>query len=294
MAMHETVECRHVLAVIRERGPANGEPAALEPALQEHVRACSACAELIGQGAVLGRALADAEVVGSADASVDVERMFGQLERELARPPSWIERVRQTSTRTRSLALAGIATALVMLTGTIGWVDVSTSPLPQRIGSIASSVALVAAAVAAGAAMLRPIHRTALPRWRLAVLVGFAVILPIVIASVPTGAPDHPSAQLGAGEQLIPAALGCAAIGMSFALLLIGCAWLVERSGLRRGAATVLGLVGAGALGNLVLLLHCPIVGSTHKLLGHASISAVLLAVAAGVAWALGNARPAR
>lgn len=284
MAMHETVECRHVLAVIRERGRANGE-LALGAAMQEHVRACSACAQLVGRGAALGHALAEAEVGALADASVDIDEMFGQLEQEIGRPPSWIERVRQTSTRARSLALAGIATVMTTLAGvTLGWIDFASYPLPQLIGSIA---ALVAAAVAAGAAMIRPIHRSPLPGWLLGVLASFAVILPIVIASVPTVGADHPSAQLGTGEQLVPAALGCFVIGMIFALLLIAAAWLVERSGLRRPAATVLGLVGAGALGNLVLVLHCPIVAPAHKLLGHASISTVLLAVAAGVAFVL-------
>lgn len=285
--MHETVECRQVHERLRGRGR---EPIG-DDALQEHVRACSACAELLeqpGHGAALGHLLADAEVAGAAVAIVDVDRMFGQLEQQLARPPSLVERVRQASTRTRSLTLAGISTAILALAGvTLSWVDFSSHPLPQLLGSIGSIMALVAAALAAGAVVLRPIHQRPLPGWLLGVLAGFAVITPGVIASVPTVGHHHPGAQVGTGEQLFAAALGCFTIGMSFALLLVGAAWLVERSGLRRRAATVLGLVGAGALGNLVLVLHCPIVAPAHKLLGHASISTVLLAAAAGVAWVM-------
>jgi hypothetical protein len=286
-AMHETIECRQVHGVIRAGGRGTRE---LEGALQEHVRECPACAELLGQGATgsgLGHSLAmlaDAEAASELE-SLDVDRMFGQLEQQLARPPSLVERVRQASTRTRSLALAGIATAIVTLASTtMSQVDFASYPLPHLLGSIA---ALIAAALAAGAVVLRPIHRRPLPGWLLGVLAGFAVITPGVIASVPTVPHDHPSAQLGIGEQLFTAALSCFTIGMSFALLLVGAAWLVERSGLRRRAAMVLGLVGAGALGNLVLVLHCPIVAPAHKLLGHASISTVLLAAAAGVAWVL-------
>lgn len=283
--MHETIECRQVHGVIRARGRLDG-------ALQEHVRECPACAALLGQAVTLGdsledtlgHTLADAEVASQIE-SDDVERMFRQLEQELARPPSLIERVRQASTRTRSLALAGIATTILALAGgTLTRIDFASYPLPHLLGSVA---ALIAAALAAGAVVLRPIHRRPLPGWLLGVLAGFAVITPGVIASVPTVPHDHPSAQVGTGEQLFAAALSCFTIGMSFALLLVGAAWLVERSGLRRRAATVLGLVGAGALGNLVLVLHCPIVAPAHKLLGHASVSAVLLAAAAGVAWVL-------
>jgi hypothetical protein len=280
--MHETIECRQVHGVIRERGR-------LEAALQAHVQACSACAALLEQGATLAHTLVDAEVGASEVTMSDVDRMFGQLEQQLARPPSLVERVRQASTRTRSLALAGMATAILALaSGTLSQVDLASVPLPYLLGSI---TALLAAALAAGTVVLRPIHRSPLPGWVLGVLAGFAVLTPSVIASVPTGPQDHPSAQLGTGEPLFGAALSCFTVGMIFALLLVGAAWLVERSGLRRRAATVLGLVGAGALGNLVLVLHCPIVAPAHKLLGHASISAVLLAAAAGVAFVLIRAR---
>lgn len=295
-AMHERIECRQIHEVIRAR-------ARLDGALLEHVRECPACAALLGPGdslamfakagsGLLGHTLADAEAASELE-SVDVDTMFGQLEEQLARPPSLVERVRQASTRTRSLALAGIATAIVGLSSvTLSLVDFARYPLPHLLGSVA---ALIAAALAGGAVVLRPIHRPPLPRWLLGVLAGFAVIMPCGIASVPTVPHDHPSARVGIGEQLFAAALGCFTIGMSFALLLVGAAWLVERSGLRRRAAMVLGLVGAGALGNLVLVLHCPIVAPAHKLLGHASISTVLLAAAAGVAWvSIRERRPTR
>jgi hypothetical protein len=276
--MHETIECRQVHAAIRGQE-------ALSGALQQHVHACPACAELLGSGG-LGATLAHAEQETLDDArALELDAMLLRVEQQLARPVGWVERIRQASTRTRSVALFGIAAAIVSLaTMTLSRVDLSSYPLPHLIGSIA---ALIAAALAAGAVVLRPIHRRPLPGWLLGVLAGFAVITPGVIASVPTVPRDHPALELGTGEHLFAAALSCFAIGMTFALLLVCAAWLVERSGLRRRAATVLGLVGAGAIGNLVLILHCPIVAPAHKLLGHASISAVLLAAAAGVAWAL-------
>jgi hypothetical protein len=291
--MHETIECRQVHEAIRAR-------AELEGALRRHVEGCSACAELfcspghgaggLGNDATLGHTLADAE--HDTGGSAEIEAMFTRIEQQLAQPPGPVERVRRASTRTRSIMLFGIATSIVVLAlGTLNQVDFSIYPLPHLLGSIA---ALVTAALASGAVVVRPIHRRPLPGWLLGVLAGFAVITPGVIASVPTTTLDHPSASVGTGKQLFEAALSCFAIGMSFALLLVGAAWLVERSGLRRRAATVLGLVGAGALGNLVLVLHCPIVAPAHKLLGHASISAVLLAVAGGLAWVLIRERPRR
>jgi hypothetical protein len=281
--MHDhEIECRQVHEVIRAHVELDG-------ALREHVAGCPACSELFGNDATLGHTLAEAEHETANDELVEV--MLSRIEQQLARPPSPVERVRRASTRTRSIALFGIATAILLLAfTTLKRVDFSSYPLPHLLGSIA---ALVAAALAAGAVVLRPIHRRPLPAWLLGVLAGFAVITPGVIASVPAS-PDHPGALGGTGEQLFEAALRCFTLGMSFALLLVGAAWLVERSGLRRRAATVLGLVGAGALGNLVLIMHCPIVAPAHKLLGHASISAVLLAVAGGVAFGLIRERPRR
>jgi hypothetical protein len=293
--MHETVECRQVHEAIR--GPLRGRGLAAE--LLQHVSECPACAELVqlsgpagpaGQSITLGHALADAErqTLVSARAS-DFDAMFSHVEQQLSRPPGLVERVREASTRSRGLALFGIASTIVALaTMTLSQIDAAIYPLPQLLGSVA---ALIVAALAAGAVVLRPIHRSPLPGWLLGVLAGFAVITPAVIASVPTVPQDHPSAVIGTGEQLFAPALSCFAIGMTFALLLVGATWLIERSGLRRRSATVLGLVGAGALGNLVLVLHCPIVAPAHRLLGHASISAVLLAVAAGVAFVLARKR---
>jgi hypothetical protein len=275
--MHETIECRQVHAAIRGQGTLAG-------ALQEHARACPACAELLGSGG-LGTTLAQAEHETLEGARApDFDAMFSRVEQQLVRPVG-VERIRQASTRTRSIALLGIAATIVTLASmTLSRVDLAIHPLPHLLGSVA---ALVAAALAAGAVVLRPIHRRPLPGWLLGVLAGFAVITPGVIASMPTVQGNHPAIELGTGEHLLGAALRCFATGMAFALLLVGAAWLVERSGLRRRAATVLALVGAAALGNLVLVLHCPLVATAHKLLGHASISAVLLAVAGGLAWAL-------
>jgi drug/metabolite transporter (DMT)-like permease len=280
--MHETIECRQVHAAIRGQGALAGE-------LQRHVRECPACAELLGSGG-LGATLAQAEHETLEHARApDFDAMFEGVQQQLARPVGGVERIRQASTRTRSIALLGITATIVSLAAmTLSRADLASDPLPYLIGSVA---ALVAAALAAGAVVLRPIHRRPLPGWLLGVLAGFAVITPGVIASMPTVQPNHPALELGTGEHLLGPALRCFATGMAFALLLVGAAWLVERSGLRRRAATVLGLVGAAAIGKLVLVQHCPLVAPAHKLLGHASISAVLLAVAGGVAWALTRGR---
>jgi hypothetical protein len=284
MAMHETIECRQVHEVIRARGELDG-------ALRQHAAGCSACGELLGNDATLGHTLVDAQHEMAPRPDDELEAMFSRVEQQLARPPGLVERVRQASTRTRGIALFGIATSIVLLAfGTLSQVAFASYPLPHLLGSIA---ALVAAALASGAVVLRPIHRRPLPGWLIGVLAGFAVITPAVIAGVPTpSAAVDPDTQ--SVERLVEGALSCFTVGMSFALLLVGAAWLVERSGLRRRAATLLGLVGAGAVGNLVLMLHCPIVAPAHKLLGHASISAVLLAVAGGVAWVLIRQRPGR
>lgn len=268
------LECRDVHGRIR-----SGATVASDADVGAHVGDCPACAELLATHAHLGHALAESEA--SLEPELELDAMLGQLDAELARPVGFVERLRQASTPARSLALFGAAAALLGLAVTVFVVVVAALPLPRLVATIG---ALVLAIVMAGFVVLRPMHRRPLARESFAALVSFAVLVPLGIALLPTPAGwVEPPDTRGFVEHIGV----CFGIGMSFSLALVGAAWVFERSGLRRRGAGTLALVGAGALGNLVLVLVCSDLRAAHALPGHAAISLVLLAVAGvlGLRW---------
>ncbi|KIG13372.1 hypothetical protein DB30_08139 [Enhygromyxa salina] len=210
----------------------------------------------------------------------ELDAMFEAVERRIAAPVGWVEGLRQRSTWVRSAALLGVALAMValILLG-LRRVDLGLHPLPRLLGTIA---ALATAVLAAGAVALRPLHRRPLRGWLLGLIAGLAVLAPAIVCSLPPAHHDHPASLIGVDADLVPRAAGCFAFGMGFVALAVAAAYLLERSALRRRGSAVLALLGAGALANLVLVLHCPIVAPIHQWAGHATITLVLLLVAAG------------
>ncbi|PRQ07393.1 DUF1109 family protein [Enhygromyxa salina] len=210
--------------------------------------------------------------------------MFEALEAQLEAPVGLAEGLRQRSTWARSAALLGVALAMVTVISLgLRRVDLALHPLPRLLGTLA---ALAAAVLAAGLVVLRPVHRRRLSGWWVALVAGAAVLAPAIVSSLPAAHADHPASVIGVGADLVPRALGCFAFGLGFALTAVAAAYLLERSALRRRGPAVLALLGAGALGNLVLVLHCPIVAPIHQWAGHATVSLVLLVAAVvAVSW---------
>lgn len=137
---------------------------------------------------------------------------------------------------------------------------------------------------------MRPLHRPSFTTRALAAITALALATPTALCSLPAAHHDHPISLLGAGEHFVVYALGCFVFGLVLAIVPIGAAYLLDRGALRRRSDLLLAFLGAGAVSNLLLVLHCPFVAPAHKLAGHASVS-VALGLIALLLWLLGRFR---
>jgi membrane-associated PAP2 superfamily phosphatase len=100
-----------------------------------------------------------------------------------------------------------------------------------------------------------------------------------VIAALPLAHADAPLAYAPAGKTFVALALACFTFGTALAAPILILLWALDRQAHRARGLAVLAAAIGGVVGNLALLLHCPITGVGHMLVGHASIGFVLVAL---------------
>ena len=241
--------------------------------MDEHVKWCPHCRELLRNAAALGRRLA-AAAGGNLRA----------LDTQLAATESLIDHerglrafLRSRSTRMRwalSLCLPALVLARELLHRRVPLQSVSTSRL---LGGLL--LAGLLGVVAHSALRPLPIERRA-ARFRS----GLALIawcLPCVLWFAPEtqANADDLSGSL-ALRSLACFAYGSALSAPSFALL-----WAFDRGVRVPFRVWALGAATVGLVANLILLLHCPITNRTHLVLGHFSIGLAWFLAASAAAW---------
>ncbi len=168
-----------------------------------------------------------------------------------------------------------VARRLIILTvfavlAAIGWYQF---PLISEQGRTVSwATSLVAFCILLLTAMLmitRPVHLPALPRWQSVCLVCIAIGATIVAALWPLPAAqaathDHGSAMAGA----------CMGVGLLLGVPVYALLRLMDRG---NALGSLVAAAAAGLAGNFVLKAHCSIPGTSHELLGHASVALVFV-----------------
>jgi hypothetical protein len=258
----ESVDCTE----IRDALLAGTLPAG--PGVEEHLRACEPCAELLANQGTLGRVLSSARASDAAPAEL-LTAVEGALRAETG-PRAWL-RSRRTPVR---LLLAGVAAAVVIVVGTSGG-DGAAAPAGAALvwlgafglGGLACLPTFLASLGRPGVA---PAARLALVLAAIALPFGFA------LGSTP-GAP----AVEGSFAEL---AFGCFVYGAILALPFFGFLWALDRSSrpwplILAGFASVAGLAA-----NMALVFHCGNTEPAHLAAGHATIGVVLGAL--GALWA--------
>jgi hypothetical protein len=236
-------------------------------AVDEHVRECAACAELLRDQGNLGRALArpdappadDGALWASVERAIDAERG----------PLAWL-RSRPTPVRLLAALLGG---AIVVF---LGGRARDGHAAPER-----SLVWLAAFAVAGAVSiwfLLAPLGRRR-PSFPLRVaLIGSALGLPFFHALTGSLSERPPPRSVASfAEQ----AFACFSYGLLLTLPFLAVLWALERS--QRPWLKV--VTGAGALAGLVanaaLTLHCASTDAHHLALGHATIGVGLVCLGA-------------
>jgi hypothetical protein len=215
------------------------------------------------------------------------EQSLQQLRGRLAGEKGWRGRLLSLPTPVRVgaglvvLALTALAVGLAMRRS-----DFAAYPAPL----MAVSLALLAAfALLSTRVFLWPLHarepsRLAAGGWLLLGL-GF----PVLLAMLPEAhglVHEHPESFEGRGADFWPRAAGCLVFGMATSLPLLALLLLADRRERRSAARLAFAAAAAGLAGNLMLLLHCPLVAREHLLVGHVGVGFVVLLLLEAVAWA--------
>ncbi len=243
------------------------------PGVDAHLASCEACSALLADHAALGRGLAEA--AGSDGPALDLESLLAEVEQSVGRergPVAWL-RSRPTGKRT-ALVLVAVAVVVLFILAFKLRPDLAEYPMLAMLVAVALEGLIIGAAVRIE---LRPVQDAAPPAWMRPLLGMLALAVPTLVALLPLAHAGAPLAYAPPGKSFVQLALGCFSFGTALAAPVLLLLWALDRQGHRARGLAVLAAATGGVVGNLVLLLHCPITDIGHMLLGHASIGFVLV-----------------
>jgi hypothetical protein len=177
--------------------------------------------------------------------------------------------LRSRSTTVRRMVVLSIFAAL----GVVGWfafpiIDSGGRTIQWSV-SLAGFIVLI---LLATWVVTRPVHLPALPRWQSIGLACLAVGATIVAAFWPIPAAVAGAAHQHGGGGFMAGA--CMGVGLLLGVPVYALLRLFDRG---NALGNVVAAAAAGLAGNFVLKAHCSIAGTTHELLGHASVAVVFV-----------------
>ncbi|MFW2387257.1 MAG: hypothetical protein ACN4G0_02915 [Polyangiales bacterium] len=116
----------------------------------------------------------------------------------------------------------------------------------------------------------RPVHLPEVPRWQSVCLVCIAIGATVLAAFWP-----HPAAQAATampGGNVMAGA--CMGVGILLGVPVYALLRLVDRG---NALGSLIAAAAAGLAGNFVLKAHCSVPGTSHELLGHASVALIFV-----------------
>lgn len=158
------------------------------------------------------------------------------------------------------------------LLGVVGWFAFPVvDPAGRTMQWTVSLVAFLVLLVLAMFMVTRPVHLPARPRWQSISLACLAVGVTVIAAFWPLpaaiGAPTHDH---GGGFM----AGACMGVGLLLGVPVYALLRLVDRG---NSFGNLVAAAAAGVAGNFVLKAHCSIAGTSHELLGHASVAVIFV-----------------
>jgi len=180
--------------------------------------------------------------------------------------------LRSRSTMARRLIVLGVFSGLAIT----GW---HLFPIVgDHARTIQWTTSLVTFCVLLLVAMImvtRPVHLPELPRWQSVCLICLAIGAPILAAFWP-----YPAAQAATHDHGGSVMAGaCMGVGILLGVPVYALLRLVDRG---NAFGSLVAAAAAGVAGNFVLKAHCSVPGTSHELLGHASV-AVLFVLGLGL-----------
>lgn len=264
--MPRRVDCDEITDLIRAGKQLDAEA-------QAHVQGCELCTALIGEGASVAEVLRQA----SSGLESDLETMAAALRQDLEREEStWFGKLRSLATPQRLTLVLMVMLALIVYV----WLgprraDIAEYPA-RRMLLVLTTLGIVG--LGGLSLALESLSERPRPTPRLAYFL-FGLALPTALAALPAAHVAHPASTQGLGADLMPRALACLLWGTAIALPVILLLRGLDRfEGGHSGRSALIAVVG-GLFGNIALQLHCPLTGPAHLLLGHATVSGLVLIV---------------
>jgi len=228
----------------------------------------------------------DAEASSAIAHDTDFDALFSDIEEtRKTESQSWSGRLRQLPTSARFL-MAMIVLALIVGMSSLMWPrpDMHVYPIVRMSVVLVSLVVLIASAVKLAT---WPMHRPEPPStlsWGLLIVGG--VVAPVALAALPPAHLAHAASLGGTGADFWPDAARCFSFGTALALPVLILMRMLDRSAHGSWWRAGLAAVAAGLAGDLALQLHCPVTGSWHLVVGHASVVVILLVIYGGIVYA--------
>ncbi len=216
----------------------------------------------------LGERLRELDAVEVADDGAALDRMFGELKAECDKSDRTVTGfLRSRSTMARRLIVLTVFSVLAI----IGWYAFPLVGDQARTAQWAVSLTAFCVLLLLSMFMVtRPVHLPALPRWQSMCLACVAVGATVVAAFWP-----HPAAQAATLNPSSGTMAGaCMGIGLLLGIPVYALLRLVDRG---NALGSLVAAAAAGVAGNFVLKAHCSIAGTSHELLGHASVALVFV-----------------
>ena len=197
-----------------------------------------------------------------------MDRMFADMKAECDKNDRTVTGfLRSRSTIARRLIVLTVFAALAI----IGWFVFPLVGDEARSGPwIASLATFCILLVLAMFMVTRPVHLPALPRWQSMCLACVAIGATVLAAFWP-----HPAAQAATQDHTGGAMAGaCMGVGLLLGVPVYALLRLVDRG---NAMGSLVAAAAAGLAGNFVLKAHCSVPGTSHELLGHASVALVFV-----------------
>ncbi len=217
----------------------------------------------------LGERLRELDAVGAAEDNALFEQMFSDVKSRCERSDRTLAGfLRGRSTRARRFIVLSIFVILAL----VGWFAFPVIAAESRsIQWTASLVAFVMLLLIAMFMVTRPVHLPALPRWQSICLACAAVGATIVAAFWPVPPALAATVHDHGGGFMVGACMGA---GLLLGVPVYALLRVVDRG---NAFGSLVAAAAAGVAGNFVLKAHCPIPGTSHELLGHASVALVFV-----------------
>jgi hypothetical protein len=216
----------------------------------------------------LGERLRELDAADAPQGNEQMDRLFADMKAKCDKNDRTITGyLKSRSTMARRLIVLAVFAGLAA----VGWFAFPLIGDEARTVPWTASLATFCVLLVVAMFMVtRPVHLPALPQWQSICLVCVAIGATLLAAFWP-----YPAAQAATQDHAGGAMVGaCMGAGLLLGVPVYALLRLVDRG---NAFGSLVAASAAGLAGNFVLKAHCSVPGTSHELMGHASVALVFV-----------------